>query len=242
MKSGTSDADGSSSPRRRFDCRAPSRAASCASRIFVRVARAVTVRSWREMFVSSQVQVAPSKIPISDVRQVSAWVMEYFGFYCHEARGGAHKTWCATGRPGNEAHRGSKRDDAHRDERRRVARKTPHRASGQTRRPANPRDGIRVNAIGRDHAHHSARVPARVPRVVSPRGARRRARAERSSFGLQRGRLRLLRDRKTLVARRAGPRGAAPRRVLAHTPAIARCPRYPPSATSTSTTRDSNRT
>lgn len=60
MKSGTSDADGSSSPRRRFDRGAPSSAASCASRIFQRVARAVTV--W---FVATDVrivQVAP-KIP-----------------------------------------------------------------------------------------------------------------------------------------------------------------------------------
>jgi hypothetical protein len=57
VKSGTSDADGSSSPRRRFDRGAPSSAASCASRIFQRVARAVTV--W---FVATDVrivQVAP---------------------------------------------------------------------------------------------------------------------------------------------------------------------------------------
>ena len=61
MKSGTSDADGSSSPRRRFDRGAPSSAASCASRIFERVGRAVTV--W---FVATDVrivQVAPNKIP-----------------------------------------------------------------------------------------------------------------------------------------------------------------------------------
>jgi len=67
VKSGTSDADGSSSPRRRFDRGAPSSAASCASRIFQRVARAVTV--W---FVATDVrivQVAPSKIPRVEIER-----------------------------------------------------------------------------------------------------------------------------------------------------------------------------